>query len=209
VTHLRKIAAALATGALLLPLAACGDDSAGEAHARQTAANGDVFNGVDVDFATAMTPHHSQALAMVDLTRDRDLTPEVEQLTEQIRTAQAPEIEQMVDWLTAWDEPVPATMRDHAHAHAESGDTSGDGMQDDEDMPGMMSEDDMNRLESSSDQEFEDVWLEMMIEHHKGAIEMAEQEQAGGIYRPATKLAGSIIASQRAEIDHMQQLLDA
>jgi uncharacterized protein (DUF305 family) len=38
---------------------------------------------------------------------------------------------------------------------------------------------------------------------------MAEQEQAGGVYRPATKLAGSIIASQRAEIAHMQELLDA
>jgi uncharacterized protein (DUF305 family) len=200
-TPLKKIAAALATGALLLPLAACGDDSSGEAQAQQTAANGEVFNGADVDFATAMIPHHSQALTMVDLTHGRELSPEVEQLTERIRAAQAPEIEQMVDWLTAWDKPVPATMRDHAHAEGE--DMGG------EDMPGMMSEEDMDRLESASPPEFEDMWLEMMIEHHKGAIEMAEQEQADGVYRPATKLAGSIIAAQRAEIDHMQELLDA
>jgi uncharacterized protein (DUF305 family) len=208
-TPLKKLAVALATGALLLPLAACGDDSSGEAQAQQTAANGDVFNGADVDFATAMIPHHSQALTMVDLTHGRDLSPEVEQLTEQIRAAQAPEIEQMVDWLTAWDKPVPATMRDHAHAHADGDAMGGEDVQDGEDMPGMMSEEDMDRLESASPQEFEDKWLQMMIEHHKGAIEMAEQEQADGVYRPATKLAGSIIASQRAEIDHMQELLDA
>jgi uncharacterized protein (DUF305 family) len=206
-THLTKLAATLATGALLLPLAACGDDSAGEAQARQTAVNGDVFNGADVAFATAMIPHHAQALTMVDLTHGRDLSPEVEELTEQIRAAQAPEIERMVDWLTAWDKPVPATMRDHAHA--ESGDTGGEDTRDGQDMPGMMSEEDMSRLESASDQKFEDRWLEMMIEHHKGAIEMAEEEQADGIYRPATKLAGSIIASQRAEIDRMHALLDA
>jgi uncharacterized protein (DUF305 family) len=206
-TPLKKIAAALATGALLLPLAACGDDSSGEAQAQQTAANGEVFNGADVDFATAMIPHHSQALTMVDLTHGRELSPEVEQLTEQIRAAQAPEIEQMVDWLTAWDKPVPATMRDHAHAHADGSDMGSD--MGGEEMPGMMSEEDMNRLESASPKEFEDMWLEMMVEHHKGAIEMAEQEQADGVYRPATKLAGSIIAAQRAEIDHMQELLDA
>ena len=47
-------------------------------------------------------------------------------------------------------------------------------------MPGMMSQDDMDALESASDAEFEDMWLEMMVQHHQGAIEMAEDEQEEG-----------------------------
>ena len=208
-THARPLAAALATAALTLALTACaGDDAghaghAGHATAEQTAPNGDVFNDADVDFATAMIPHHAQALSMVDLTRGRRLSPEVQRLTEQIQAAQAPEIEQMVDWLDGWGEPVPETMRDHANA-----DSGSHGMSDmHADMPGMMSADEMADLEAASDAEFEHMWLEMMIRHHEGAIEMAEAEQADGVYAPAVDLAGSISTSQQAEIDTMEQLL--
>ena len=102
---------------LLFTLAGCGDDGETEAaQAEQTASNGEVFNDADVDFATAMIPHHAQALVMVDLTLGRELSPEVQQLTEDIQAAQGPEIELMVDWLTQWDQPVPETMRDHTNA---------------------------------------------------------------------------------------------
>ena len=56
-------------------------------------------------------------------------------------------------------------------------------------------------------QEFEDMWLEMMIEHHEGAIEMAKEEQADGVFQPAIDLAESVETSQQAEIDHMRELL--
>ena len=207
--YLKKLAVALTAGTLLMTLAACGDDGNNkDAHAEQTAANGDVFNDADVDFATAMIPHHAQALAMVDLTRGRELSQQVQQLTEDIQAAQGPEIEKMVDWLTEWDQPVPETMRDHANAEDSDG-MGGHDMDDetDSDMPGMMSDEELADLEDVQGQEFEDMWLEMMIEHHEGAIEMAKDEQSDGVFEPAIGLAESIETSQQAEIDHMRELL--
>lgn len=159
------------------------------------------FNQADVDFATDMIPHHAQAGSMVDLTVGRDLSPEVEGLAEQILTAQTPEIETMVDWLTDWDQPIPATARDHDNAH-------GDGASDlKTDMPGMMSHEEMAELEAAPDEDFERMWLEMMIEHHQGAIEMAKTERADGEYPPATDLAATIETTQQDEIDLMEGLL--
>lgn len=200
--HLTKLAAAAAATTLLLGLTACSDDDA-TAQAEQTAPNGDVFNQADIDFLTDMIPHHAQALVMVDRAQGRDLSPEFEELTEQIRAAQGPEIEQMVDWLTAWDEPVPETLRDHANAddHGMSGHEMGD------DMPGMMTDEELDELDGAHGRGFEAMWLQMMIAHHEGAIEMAQEEQADGIFGPAKELAESIETSQQAEIDYMEQLL--
>ena len=196
----RKLAALVALAAVLA-LAGCGEDDEPAAHAEtHTASNGDEFNDADVAFATDMIPHHAQALSMVDLTLDRPLDPEVQQLVEDIRTAQAPEIEQMTDWLTAWEEPVPETMRDHANAH-------GDGHVETGDMPGMMSAEQMAELEEAPDAEFQDLFLEMMIEHHEGAVEMARTEQSEGHFGPAVDLAESIESSQTEEIELMQGLL--
>ena len=190
--------------ALSFGLAACGDDSddGSNASAERTAANGAVFNDADVEFATNMIPHHAQAIEMVTLTDTRTLDPEVKQLANSIRDAQSPEVETMVDWLTAWGEEVPETSIDHANA---GHDMDMDSM--DSDVPGMMSAEDMDDLEHASDEEFQDMWLEMMIEHHRGAIEMAETEQAEGKYPDAVSLAESIETSQEAEIDQIKQLL--
>jgi uncharacterized protein (DUF305 family) len=78
-----------------------------------------------------------------------------------------------------------------------------------DDMPGMMSADDMDALENASDSEFQDMWLEMMVEHHEGAVEMAETETEDGQFKDAVDLAGQIIDAQKQEIDTMQGLLDS
>ena len=180
---------------------ACGSDDEPEQDQKsQTAANGDKFNDADVTFATDMIQHHAQALKMVDMTMGRDLDPQVEQLAEQIRTAQVTEVETMVDWLTAWDKPVPATVQDHANAHSD-----GD-MEMDTDMPGMMTNEEMDDLEAAQGAEFQTMWLEMMIEHHEGAIEMASAEEADGEFADAVAMAKSIQSSQQDEIDLMQGL---
>jgi uncharacterized protein (DUF305 family) len=74
-------------------------------------------------------------------------------------------------------------------------------------MPGMMSAEDMAHLRNASDAEFQDMWLQMMIEHHEGAIEMARVEAADGTYPGAISLARSITTSQAAEIEQIKQLL--
>lgn len=194
--------------ALALGTTACGDDTE---PARTVETSPTEHNDTDVAFATDMIQHHAQALSMVDLTLERPLDPEVQALAEEIRAAQAPEIETMADWLTDWDEPVPETMRDHANAGHDMGDMS-DTMDDMEDhgsdMPGMMSAEDMDALEGSADADFQQTWLEMMIEHHEGAVEMARAEQEGGRFEPAVDLAGQIADSQAEEIATMRELLD-
>ncbi len=196
----KKLTGLAALLAALSVLSACGNDDASEPETH-AAANGDEFNDADVEFASDMIQHHAQALTMVDLTMGRQLDPEVQQLAEDIRAAQSPEIEQMTDWLTAWDQPIPETMRDHANAH-------GDGeIEIDPDMPGMMSPEEMAELEAAKGAEFQPMWLEMMIEHHEGAIEMAETEQSEGNHADAIELAENIESAQQDEISTMEGML--
>lgn len=205
-TRTRSLAAVALTLALGAGLTACGDDGSDAAGTAQVSTT--EHNDADVTFASDMITHHAQALSMVDLTLDRDLDPEVQGLAEDIRDAQAPEIETMADWLGEWGEDVPETMRDHVNGGHDMDDMSDnmDGM-DHGDMPGMMTADDMDALENSSDTEFQDRWLEMMIEHHEGAVEMAETEQQDGRFKDAVDLAGQIIVAQQREIETMQDLL--
>ena len=74
-------------------------------------------------------------------------------------------------------------------------------------MPGMMSADDMKALDKASDAEFQDMWLDMMIEHHEGAVKMAKAEEVNGQYKRAVELAKTIQTAQTAEIETMQGLL--
>ena len=76
-----------------------------------------------------------------------------------------------------------------------------------EDMTGMMNAEEMQDLMDASDAEFQAMWLEMMIRHHEGAIEMAQVEQEDGHYEPAVTLASQIEKAQEAEIETMNGLL--
>ena len=189
---------ARALGALTLTLglalSACGNDDGDSDSTTEVSATD--HNDADVAFATDMMQHHAQALVMVDMTMSRDLDPEVQQLAEDIRVAQGPEIETFTDWLTDWDEEVPETMRDHGNAGHDMGDL-GDSMEGmDSDMPGMMSADDMTALKDASDAEFQTMRLERMVEHHEGAVEMAQTEAEDSQYKPADDLADNIVSSR-------------
>ncbi len=204
---MRRLVVSLLVVPALLGLAGCGsgDNGDSEATATRDAPSATEHNDADVSFATDMIPHHAQALVMVDLSRDRRLDPDAQALTEQIQAAQTPEIETMAGWLTDWGEDIPATTRDHVHG-GDHGAEGADAMPMD-DMPGMMSADEMAALEGAADGEFQRLWLEMMIEHHEGAIEMAQTELEQGRYQPALDLAQTIIDGQTAEIETMQALL--
>ena len=196
-------AAALALLAALT-LAGCGDDEGATGSDGSSADH----NDADVAFADDMIQHHAQALAMVDLTVGRELAPEVQALAEDIRAAQAPEIETMADWLTQWGEPVPATVRDHVNAD-DHGDEHGEDHGDDTgmDMPGMLSDAQMDELAAAPDADFGELFLQLMVEHHEGAVDMAREEQESGRFPAAIALAEQIATSQEAEIEAMRALL--
>ncbi|WP_433498815.1 DUF305 domain-containing protein [Sphaerimonospora sp. CA-214678] len=148
-------------------------------------------NDQDVMFAQMMIPHHRQAVDMAKMAAKQASSPQVKELAGQIEAAQDPEIQTMSGWLTSWGMQVP----------------SEDAMPMDHGMPGMMSEQDMKKLEGLSGAAFDKAFLEMMIKHHEGAVVMAKDEQSKGVYEPAKQLADSIISSQSAEITKMKQLL--
>jgi len=156
------------------------------------------FNATDVAFAQGMIPHHAQAIAMADLALEISTDPDIQALAEQIKAAQDPEIEQMTTWLTEWDQTVP----DPEAPMDENMDGAGGMM-----MTGMMSEADMARLGNATGVDFDRLFLEMMILHHEGAIEMAEQQLAEGEHQPTKDLAEAVVSGQGAEIEEMNALL--
>lgn len=169
----------------LVALAACSDSDEPSAKA---------FNDADVTFAQEMIPHHLQATEMAELAEGRTTNQEVLDLAAGIIAAQQPEIDTMSGWLESWDEDVPS----------DSGDMEGMDHGSSSEMPGMMSDEDMSKLEGLSGAAFDDEFLTMMIEHHQGAIEMASTEEADGTYPQAVALAEKIQKDQAAEIQKME-----
>ena len=72
----------------------------------------------------------------------------------------------------------------------------------------MMSAEDMEALMGASGADFDRMFLEMMIVHHEGALEMAETQIADGEFPDAIALAERIVDTQQAEIDEMNGILD-
>jgi uncharacterized protein (DUF305 family) len=152
----------------------------------------------DVAFAQLMIPHHEQAVEMADLALKYATTTEVKDLASEIKGAQGPEIEQMTQWLQDWGAPTSMASSD-----GDMGDMDMGGMGSD----GMMSEEAMQGLAESRGAEFDQMWLQMMIAHHEGAITMAQQVLDTTNNAEVTTLANDIVQTQQAEIESMQRLL--
>jgi uncharacterized protein (DUF305 family) len=150
-----------------------------------------------------MIPHHAQAVEMADMAIAANASPTVLALAQKIKAAQNPEIEKMTSWLQQWKQPVPAiTSSMSGGGHDMSGMS---GMM----MDGMMSQADMTRLSKSTGAAFDRLWLELMVQHHEGAVRMANDELTSGKNAAAQTLARAIIASQTAEIDQMNALISS
>ena len=156
--------------------------------------NSGTANAVDTMFTMMMIPHHEQAVEMVDMLLAKDgVDPRVVALGERIKAAQAPEIALMESWLKAWGLPSQAGMGGMG------------GM--DHGGNGMMSDADMQALEQASGPEASTIFLEQMVEHHLGAIDMAQPVITKGADPDVVALAQRIVTSQTAEIAEMRALL--
>ncbi|CAN5414505.1 DUF305 domain-containing protein [soil metagenome] len=151
------------------------------------------FNADDIAFASGMVPHHQQAVDMSALVPQRSTDPEVIALARKISAAQEPQIETLKAFLVQWQEN-PADDTGH-------GDHGGMAMN------GMVDDATMKQLESLKGAEFDKLWLQSMIGHHQGAIEMSNTEIAKGDNADAKSLAQHIVADQQAEIAQMKQML--
>jgi uncharacterized protein (DUF305 family) len=200
-----RMVAAFAAGAAALLLSSCTSPagsagSAGDGHTDHThiadapaiteAPEG--YNADDVAFATNMIPHHRQAVELSGLVDSRSTDPGLVGLAQQIAAAQQPEIETMKVFLVQWNENPDSSSGHAGHGGA---------------MQGMVDDATMARLNSLRGAEFDELWLESMIGHHQGAIEMAKAEVANGDNDDAKRLAQSIVDTQQAEIGQMNQML--
>lgn len=145
---------------------------------------GNTYTMNDQMFAAMMIPHHQQAIEMSDLAPTRTSNSELLALAQQIKAEQGPEIEQMKTW---------GTNLDHM---SHSGMT----------MSGMLSQIEIDQLKAARGTEFDRLFLEGMIAHHEGAIEMAQ-----GILdskNPKVRdFANNVIKVQAKEIARMKDLL--
>jgi uncharacterized protein (DUF305 family) len=150
------------------------------------------YNADDVAFATNMIPHHQQAVDLSVLVPDRSTNADLVALAQRISAEQQPEIDVMKVFLVQWNENP-----DTNSGHAGHGNT----------MAGMVDATTMTKLQSLNGAEFDKLWLESMISHHQGAIEMAKAEIANGDNVDAKALAKNIVTTQEAEIGQMKQML--
>lgn len=190
-------------------------------------ASGDVADA-DVEFAQMMIVHHRGAVEMAGLADGRTDDPELLALAEHVVEDQEPEIARMTAWLEEWGADVPAAGgsgspddagsghggSDHGgtddggtgHGDTDHGGTGHGG--DEGPMPGMMTAAQMAELEAARGPAFDEAFLTMMIEHHEGALTMAEDVQASGRNPEALELAETIVEHQTAEIAEMRALLE-
>jgi uncharacterized protein (DUF305 family) len=213
VSNSRKLRAAAAATALSLVLVACGqNDEPTTDPATEPATDPDPTadpdptteptadaqaNAADVEFVQGMVPHHEGAIEMSELVFDRTERPELIELAEEIIDVQDAEIDQLRSMLDRMgSEEMPMNdMNDM------------DGM--DHGAMGMMDEQDMQELRGLEGEAFERRFLEGMIRHHEGAIDMAEQARARGDDPEVAELADDVVAAQQTEIDQMRQWLVA
>lgn len=165
------------------------EDSSAVSSATAVADAAGAHNEADVMFAQHMIPHHSQAVEMTDiLLAKQGVDPRVVELAKQIKAAQAPEIQQMQGWLASWGNPAMPPMNHGA-------------------MQGMVSEADLDKLRNAPGPAATTLYLQQMIAHHEGAIDMAQDEIKDGRYGPAIEMSRAIVSSQQAEIDTMTAIL--
>ncbi|WP_460691071.1 DUF305 domain-containing protein [Nesterenkonia suensis] len=165
----------------------------------------DEWNDVDTEFMTMMIAHHAQALEMTALVPARAESEQLVTFAERMHLAQKGEIGYMADWLEARDQPVPQEAREVAEGEIPSPGTHSHG---ETPMPGMLSQEEMTALRQTEGEEFDRLFLEGMIVHHEGALEMSEGAQAHGIDLAVQELAGHVHSDQAAEISRLEQLLD-
>lgn len=191
----------------VLAASACGQSSqqagsvAGNATSQSAAAQpgsatAGVHNDADATFVTDMIPHHAQAVQMSDMALTQATSAEVKRLASAIKDAQDPEIRTMSGWLQSWGQPASDTTGGHDMGSMGSSDEGG-----------MMSTQEMSELGKVTGADFDTMWLELMIRHHRGAIATAQTELTSGGSSEAKKLAQDIIDAQNREITEMTSLL--
>lgn len=200
---------AFAAGLTVVILAACGAPASRRGPVLSPAAMAAADSGrpayttADVHFMSGMIGHHAQAVLMAGWAPSHDASRAVLALCERIVVGQRDEIGLMQRWLRERHEAVP------------DGDASHDmmpGMNRPMRMPGMLSAEQLARLDAARGPQFDRLFLTFMVQHHQGAVTMVEQlfgatgaAQDDNVF----KFASDVHVDQITEIDRMNLMLAA
>jgi uncharacterized protein (DUF305 family) len=184
-------------------VAACGGHQKANLHPTPPGLGRHPFADADVDFMSGMIPHHAQAVIMAGWAPTHGARQDVAILCERIVVAQRDEIAMMREWLADRGLEVPdATSTRHKMKM--------DGAVHEMLMPGMLSDEEMAALDRARGPEFDRLFLEGMIKHHQGAIDMVDVLfKAYGAAQDETvfKFASDVYADQGIEIERMREML--
>lgn len=167
-----------------------------------------VEGSADTGFARDMQAHHAQAVEMAVLVRERSTDDELRQVALDIELTQQNQIGQMHGWLSVWGLPLTGTgtpmawMSGHEHA---SGPDDGETVR----MPGLATDEQMVELAAADGVEAERLFLELMIPHHRGGVDMARAALDRADQPEVRRLAQAMVDAQTAEIVVLEALLAA
>ena len=163
-------------------------DHSGMGHGSSAAVTeGKNLSADDAMFLQMMIPHHAQAVVISEYAVTNSKNEQVLKIAKQIKSDQAGEITQMKKWLT--DDGLGT---DPGHSMAG--------------MAGMLSDSQLNTLKTSKGAAFDKLFLNNMIEHHQGALQMVGMIENSKV-AALRDFARAISTAQQAEIDQMQKLL--
>ncbi len=154
------------------------------------------FAEADVMFMQGMISHHAQALEMTALLDVNTASDAMRATARRIELSQEDEIEMMQDWLRERGQEATAIDAHHAEGF--------------QPMPGMLTAEEMASLAEAEGAAFDRLFLELMIEHHRGAITMVENllRQPGAAQDSVLfGFTSDITADQTAEIDRMDAMM--
>ena len=168
------------------------DSASGAADTKIVIPPGALFVEADVKFVQGMIAHHGQAIAMAQMAASHGANPQLLKFTLKIDLSQRSEISIMQQWLRDRKQHVPDSS---AHEHMA--------------MPGMLTAEQMKQLDAARGKDFDKLFLELMIQHHQGAIKMvADLLAANPSPEPDLyNLAVDIDFDQKAEIEKMYEML--
>lgn len=143
----------------------------------------------DLQFIDTMTHHHEGAIQMAETVLKKSQNEDLKKFAQKIIDDQRKENARMKQWREQWFAGKPAAKNMAMPGMADS--------------MKMMSGDEMKKMEAATGKDFDLMFLEMMIAHHKGALEMSKEAQTKAEHAELKTLAGEIIKEQEAEIKQM------
>lgn len=149
----------------------------------------------DLRFIDAMVPHHQGAVQMAQDALQKSKRPEIKKLAQSMIANQDKEIAQMQQWRKTWYANAASTPM------AWNSSTKSMAPMTQDQMNGMM----MNMDLGAADDQFDRRFINAMIPHHQGAIDMANDALQKSKRPDIQKLSKAIVTSQQAEIDQMKQ----